>query len=29
MTIESLKRTINQFKEEIVRYQARHLASGV
>ena len=23
MTLESLKRTINQFKEEIARYQAR------
>jgi len=24
MTMESLKRTINQFKEEIARYQAHH-----
>lgn len=24
MTMESLKRTINDFKEEIARYEARH-----
>lgn len=24
MTMESLKRTINQFKEEIARYEAHH-----
>jgi len=29
MTIESLKRTIKQFKDEIVRYQTRDLARGV
>jgi hypothetical protein len=29
MTIESLQRTINQFKEEIARYQARMPGSAV
>jgi hypothetical protein len=26
VTLESLKRTINEFKEELARYEARHAA---
>ncbi|MCK6483650.1 MAG: hypothetical protein HUU22_08685 [Phycisphaerae bacterium] len=27
MTLESLKRTINEFKEEIARYEAHHVTT--